>query len=385
MKTVRLRIAKDSVRPRVFKKMVRDADADTPNGSYVEVVDRDGAFVGRGLWNRRSTIPVRLLTRDPAARLDDDFLRRRVLDAVRLRRERLRLDEITDAYRLIHGEGDGVPGLVVDRFGGVLSAEVSLLAIYERMAAIKEWLREAVGFEALVVREESRYAKIEGFRIPPPRPSADWRTTVREHGARFRVDAAGAHKTGWFCDQRETRQALAALARGRRVADLCCHAGGFAIHALRAGARSATLVDLDEVAAASARANLEENGLAAEVIHADAFAFLRETPAGRFDAIVLDPPKFVRGIDERGGGLRRYADLNRLALERLDPGGLLLTCSCSGLVDEATFLDVVRRAAVDAGRRLRVLRLGGAPPDHPVDPEIPETRYLKTILAEALT
>jgi 23S rRNA (cytosine1962-C5)-methyltransferase len=380
--TVRLRIAASAVRPRLFRKMVRSADRGTAHGDVVRIEDRDGTYVGQGFYNGRSELAVRVLTRVHGETVDEAWVRRKVERAVRLRREVLRLDESTDAYRVFHAEADGLPGLVVDRYGDALSAEVSVLGTYRLMPVLKDALREQLGYRALAVREEARLAKIEGFRIPPPPRDADWRRRIREYDARFEVDLAGGHKTGFFLDQRDNRRAFALLARGRRVLDLCCHAGGFAIHAALAGARSVRAADLDEDAVALARANARRNDVPVEVVHADAFDVLRETKLGAVDAVVLDPPKLVRTRDERSRGLKRYLDLNTLALRALAPGGLLLTCSCSGLVDEPTFLETLRRAGTAADRKLRILRIAGAAPDHPVDPAVPESRYLKAVLAE---
>ncbi len=384
MKTVRLRIAAGSARGRIFKKMVKSADKGTSHGDVVSVLDRDGRPLGQGFYNGRSEISVRLLTRNPSEAIDENYIRRKVEAAIKLRRDTLHLGRRTDAYRIFHAEADGLPGLVVDRYGDVLSAEVSVLGTYRLMVEVKAALRGIVGYRALAVRADPRYAKLEGFRIPPLSPAPEWRRTIREYGAKFEVDLAGGHKTGFFLDQRDNRQAFAELAGGRNVLDLCCHAGGFSVHAAISGAKRVRAVDLDEAAVALARLNAKKNEANIEVVHADAFDVLRETKKGTFDALVLDPPKLVHSRDDRGKGLNTYFDLNRLALRALAPGAVLMTCSCSGLIDEPTFLETVRRAAAEADRGLRILRLSGAAPDHPVNPQVPETRYLKVVLAEVV-
>jgi 23S rRNA (cytosine1962-C5)-methyltransferase len=380
--TVRLKITGASARPRIFRQMVGEVDRRTANGEIVRLVDRDGAPVGQGFYNAQSEISVRLLTRSLAEPVDEAFFRKRIADAVRLRRDALNLDRVTDAYRVIHAEGDGIPGLVVDRYGDLLSAEVSVLGTFLQMRCIKDALREVLGFRAIAVRDEPHLAKREGFRVPPIVPSSEWRRVIRENRTQFEVDVSGGHKTGFFLDQRDNRQAFAERCRDRRVLDLCCHAGGFGIAAAQRGARSVRAVDLDEEAVRQARANAERNRIAMTVEHGDAFDVLRELRPGGVDALVLDPPKLVRSRSERGRGLKSYLDLNRLALRALEPGALLMTCSCSGLVDEATFLETLGKASRAAGRRMRILRIAGAAADHPVDPEVPETRYLKTVLAE---
>jgi 23S rRNA (cytosine1962-C5)-methyltransferase len=385
MKTIRMRIAASSASPRMFKKMVASTDKGVTNGDIVRIVDRNDEFVGQGFYNNKSEIAVRLLTRSSRETVDDEWIRRRVYDAVRLRRDVLRLDRVTDAYRVFHAEADGLPGLIVDRYGDLLSVEVSVLGTFLRMVDIKDALKAALSYRAIAVRDEPRISKKEGFRIPPFSPGPEWRCSMREHGARFHVDLAGGHKTGFFLDQRDTRRIFAEYCGGRRVLDLCCHAGGFGIQAALVGkASQVRCVDLDEAAVALARANAKLNGIEAEVVHADAFDELRGVKEGAFDALVLDPPKLVRSRGERTRGLNRYLDLNVLALKALKPGAIFLTCSCSGLIDEPTFLEIVRRAVRATGKGLRILRIAGASPDHPVNPEVPESRYLKTILAEVV-
>jgi 23S rRNA (cytosine1962-C5)-methyltransferase len=384
VKTVRLRIGAGSARPRIFRDMVAKAEVGIRAGDVVRIVDRDGTAVGQGFYNRQSQISVRLLTRSLSETLDDAWFARRVRSAIRLRTKTLGLGGRTDAYRVFHAEADGLPGLVVDRYGPLVSAEVSVLGTFLRMAAIKDALRKELRFDAIFVRDEPRISRKEGFKVPPARPGPEWRVVIREHEARYGVDASGGHKTGFFLDQRDTRRRFAELCRGRRVLDLFCHAGGFGILAAHRGARSVRCVDLDEEAVELATANAALNGVDVEVVRADAFDVLRACGKDEVDALVLDPPKLVRRRADRDVGMKRYLDLNTLALKALAPGALFLTCSCSGLVDEPTFLDTVRRSARYAGRGLRILRLGGAAPDHPVDPEVPESRYLKTILAEVV-
>jgi 23S rRNA (cytosine1962-C5)-methyltransferase len=229
----------------------------------------------------------------------------------------------------------------------------------------------------LVLSIDPEDRKREG--ITHPDSGAGRPTRVREHGLEYEVIPGGAHKTGFFCDQRDNRAAVGAAAKGRSVLDLCCNAGGFAMSAARAGARSVVAIDLDEDAVERTRANFKRNGLHADIRQDDAFDALRAARRGDYDLMILDPPKWVRSKDELETGLARYRDLNREALRKCEPGALIWTCSCSGLVDEGLFVRTVREAAAQARRDVQILSLRGAGPDHPIAIEVPESRYLKVL------
>ncbi|RJP37892.1 MAG: class I SAM-dependent rRNA methyltransferase [Phycisphaerales bacterium] len=230
-----------------------------------------------------------------------------------------------------------------------------------------------------VIRADERSAALEGFSVEPAPPST---TIIREHGVRYRVDLTGGHKTGFFCDQRDNRRRFAGFCRDAAVLDCCCYSGGFGLCAkLLGGASEVTSVDLDETALALARDNANLNQTRIKHVHADAFPYLRQMHGNGalYDAIVLDPPKLALTRRDVDDALRKYHDLNVLACQVLRPGGLLLTCSCSGLVSEPTFRDVVFRAGRRAGRRLQLLAASAAAADHPVADNCPETAYLKAL------
>jgi 23S rRNA (cytosine1962-C5)-methyltransferase len=226
---------------------------------------------------------------------------------------------------------------------------------------------------------EEHVQKQESFdcRSPEP-PSAE---VIVEHGVRFRVAAGGKHKTGFFLDQRDNRQYLASFCAGKRVLDLCCNTGGFAVYARARGAEEVVGVDLDESALALARQNAGLNGVRIRFVQSDLFPWLRDMigQGQRWDVVVLDPAKQTRDREEVDTALRRYTDMNRLALQAVADGGIFLTCSCTGLVSEYDFLDSVRRAAWQAGRELQVFRIGGAGADHPHLAHVREGRYLKAV------
>jgi 23S rRNA (cytosine1962-C5)-methyltransferase len=370
--------------PFVYRKMVigptggvRPAD-----GDLVRVVDRDHLPIGFGLWNSRSQISLRLLAQglEPPGR---GFWERRIDRAVALRRGMLGLDEVTNAYRVVHAEGDGLSGLIVDRYDDVLSAEVFSLGMYQRIGSILPLVAERLGTSHSRVTVDERIALAEDFAGRPlASPRLPPRVTVQEHGVRFRVAFEGSHKTGFFCDQRDNRRDLARFCADRTVLDVCCYTGGFGLHALvRGGAREVTGVDLDEKAIALARDNANANQVRPSLVHADAFGYMRQmTQNGRsFGVVVLDPPKLIPNRLEIAPGKRKYFDLNVLAMRLVEPGGVLLTCSCSGLLSAEEFLFLLRAAARQAGRSAQVLAQTGAAADHPVGLDALEGSYLKAV------
>ncbi|MFO0842076.1 MAG: class I SAM-dependent rRNA methyltransferase [Gemmataceae bacterium] len=378
---VRLKIERRSSHPWIFQKMVEKPATRLPPGSVVDILDRDGQWAGRGFYNGHSRITLRVLTTKPDEPIDADFFRRRIADAVSLRRDWLRLDAVTDAYRVVHSEGDGLSGLVVDRFGGVVVLEFFAAGMYRFREAIQSALEGQYPGSRFYHFAEEHVQKQESFDCRAPEPPAA--EVVTENGVRFRVAPGSKHKTGFFVDQRDNRQFLSSFCAGKRVLDLCCNTGGFSVYAKVRGADEVTGVDLDEQALGLARQNVGLNGVRVRFVQSDLFPWLRDMIAQgqRWDVVVLDPAKQTRDREEVETALRRYADMNRLAMQAVADGGLFLTCSCTGLVSEADFLDSVRRAAWQAGRELQVIRVGGAGGDHPFLAHVREGRYLKALFA----
>jgi 23S rRNA (cytosine1962-C5)-methyltransferase len=360
--------------------MVEKPATRLPGGSVVDIVDRGGQWVGRGFYNGHSRIALRVLTTEPAEAIDAGFFARRIARAVSLRRDWLKLDEVTDAYRLVFSEGDELSGLVVDRFGFTLVLEFFAAGMYRFRPAIQEALAGLYPGSQCYWFSEEHVQKQESFDCRSPEPPAP--LVITEHGVRFRVAPGSKHKTGFFLDQRDNRRALAEYCGGKRVLDLCCNTGGFAVYAKTLGQAEEVIgVDLDEDVIALAKQNANLNQARIRFVQADLFAWLREVlPSGqRFDVVVLDPSRQTRDREELGGALKKYLDMNRLALQAVAPDGLFLTCSCTGLVTEADFLEMLRRAAWQAGRTVQVLRTAGAAPDHPFQIHVPEGRYLKAV------
>jgi 23S rRNA (cytosine1962-C5)-methyltransferase len=386
---VRLKNAWKSSHPWIFQRLVEKPAQRPKPGSIVDAWGVDGGFVGRGFYNGHSRIALRILETDPAVPVDAGWFARRIGAAVALRREVLRLDEVSDAWRVVHSEGDGLSGLVVDRYADLLVVEFFSAGMYRH----REWIYDALRAQfpgcRLHAFADEHVQKQESFDFRP------WNSTgsepvapavITEHGVKFRADPAGAHKTGFFADQRDNRQWLSRHVAGRRVLDLCCNTGGFAVYAAVRGAAEVVGVDIDGDVIEIAKGNARLNEVRPRFVQADIFPWLRDAAnAGeRYDVVVLDPAKLTRDREQVIPALKKYLDMNRLALGVLAPGGLLATFSCTGLVSEEQFLDMLRRAAFYAGRTLQVLKVSGAGPDHPFLASVPESRYLKAVFCRVL-
>jgi len=383
--------------PLIFRKRINRCDGAMP-GDLVAVYGPDNTIFGYGLYNPRSELAVRMLFY--GADLPNEACWQQKFEAARsLRHDLLRINETTDAYRLIHAEADGLSGLVVDRYGDVLSAEVFSLGMYQRAQAILEQLAPLCGTQHTLVRSSPQFLSQEGCEpLPLSSPNLPEQVTIQEFGTRFRVRFAGGHKTGFFCDQRENRKRLADFCKGRTVLDLCCYTGGFSIQAKKlGGASEVTGVDLDEEPLRVARENANLNQVRVRFVQADAFLYIREMlQQGRqYDVVVLDPPKLIRNREELQEGTKKHFDLNRLAMRLVRPGGLFLSCSCSGLLQESEFLRMLAAASYQAGpllepttagrperhaaRPMQIIARTGAAADHPVAAGVPESEYLKAV------
>jgi len=377
---VRLKIVRRSSHPWIFQKMVDKPATRLPGGTVVDIVDRDGQWAGRGFYNGHSRIALRVLTMNRDEAIDADFFARRLTRAVELRRNLLHLDDVTDSYRLVHSEGDQLSGLVVDRFGSTIVLEFFASGMYRFREIIQQVLCAQFPDSRFYWFAEEHVQKQESFDCRPP--EAPLPGVITEHGLKFRVAPGSKHKTGFFLDQRDNRLALAGFCPGKRVLDLCCNTGGFAVHAKALGnAEEVVGVDLDEQALELAKQNANLNQAKIRFVQGDLFTWLRDIlPGGqRFDVVVLDPSKQTRDREELDYALKRYFDMNKLALQAVAPGGVFLTCSCTGLVSESEFLESLRRAAWQAGRTVQIMRVSGAAADHPFLVHVPEGRYLKAV------
>jgi 23S rRNA (cytosine1962-C5)-methyltransferase len=380
--TVTLKIERRSSHPWIFQKMVEKPSGRIAPGSVVEIEDRNGTWVGRGFYNGHSRIALRLLTANPDEAVDADFFAKKIGEAVAFRREVLGLDTVTDAYRLVHSEADGLSGLVVDRFGDTVVVEFFAAGMFKQRSVLLEVLKSHFPAAKFYWFAEEHVGKQESFDCRPPEPPPPG--VIQEHGLKFRVAPGSKHKTGFFLDQRDNRRTLASFCGGKRVLDICCNSGGFSIYAKALGGAGEVVgVDLDEQALDLAKQNAKLNGAAVRYIQADLFSWLRDVlPNGeQFDVVVLDPAKLTRDRESVAQALRKYCDMNRLAIQAVRPGGIFLTCSCTGLVREEDFLESLKRAAWQAGRTLQVFKVSGAAADHPFLIHVPEGRYLKAVFA----
>lgn len=386
---VRLAVDRIPPGPWVYARLTDDFGPDGPvagDGSIVEVVDRAGRFCGHALYNSTSDIRLRMLSRGRKSDLDRprQHLQRLIAAALRLRRRVLGLDQVTDAYRIVHAEGDDLSGLIVDKLGDALVCQYHSLGFWELRGTVESILQELLPGHAVVHRFARTARGPEGF--PETDPGEDGASVgpryIHEFGVRFLVHPGASHKTGWFCDQRDNRRRVADLAQGRDVLDLCCHAGGFSIPAALAGAHSVRAVDLDEEPLARADEAARENDANVEVRHADAFDVLREVSGGkrRPGLVILDPHKLAKGTRDLESAKVKYRDLNALGIAATAPGGLLATFSCSGALDLPAFAGLIFQAARRAERDVRLLETLGAAHDHPQRPDFGRSRYLKGLL-----
>jgi len=378
---IHLNTERRSTHPWIFQKMVDKPAVRPKPGSVVDIIDREGNFAGRGFYNGHSRIALRVLTADPDETIDEAFFARKIGEAVSLRRDVLKLDRVTDAYRLIHSEGDGLSGLVVDRFADTLVIEYFSAGMFRQRDLIRRVLLEHFPGANVYSFAEEHVQKQESFDFNAPAAPAP--TVISEHGVKFHAAPGTKHKTGFFADQRDNRKFLSEFCEGKRVLDLCCNSGGFAIYAKSIGGADEVVgVDLDEEILGVAERNAKLNKSRVRFVQADIFAWLRDVAVNnrdQYDVVVLDPAKMTRDREQVIPALKKYLDMNKLALAAVKPGGIFLTCSCTGLVSEEQFLDMLRRAAFYANRKVQVLKVTGAGPDHPFLANVPESRYLKAV------
>jgi len=374
--------------PAVFPRLLGDVSPDARPGDWVSVYDKNGDPLGAGLFNPRAKIPLRVVAHGTEP-IGEEYFEMAIRRAVALRRDLFKLDAETDAYRLVNSDGDGLSGLTIDRYGDVLFCEIYSLGIAQRLPAWLPLLHELAGTKFARVYVDHDLGSLEGIKpsiFNETNTAAPKTVKIRENGVRYEVDFEGGHKTGFFCDQRENRKRVARFAKGARMLDLCCYTGGFSLCAkVLGGAEDVTSVDLDEVAIAQARRNANLNQVRLSMVHADAFAYARQMFQNKetFDLVVLDPPKFIFTRDAAGNweGRQKYEDLNQLALGLVKPGGIFVTCSCSGLLSLEDFEQHVIKAAHRLNRRLQFFEGTGPGPDHPVYSNCLESRYLKVLWA----
>ncbi len=351
-------------------------------GELVRVTDARGRLLGVGYYNPHTLIAARLVTRE-LREIDRQFFEERLAAAVRLRERHL---PGATACRLVFGEADGLPGLVVDRYGAVLVVRPLTAGMEQLLPVALEALETTLAPEGIVVRRDAGIRELEGLPLAEPevRGRVEAPLAIDVNGLTFEVDPLRGQKTGFFFDQRMNHQRIDRLAPGARVLDAFCYSGAFGLRAAKAGAREVVFLDASADALGLARRNAERNGLAerCRFEQADALDRLARLDAAgeRFDVVILDPPAFAKSRKQVAGARRGYREINRRAFRLLAPGGHLVTCSCSYHIDRETFREIVRDAAADAGRTALVVAAAGQAPDHPVLLGCPETDYLKCLV-----
>jgi len=371
--------------PWVFAQAVHRVSAPPADGAEVVVVDPTGKGLGRGFWSADSAIPVRLLTRNADEALSPAFFRRRLEEAHALRAlNQLPHAGHTDGYRLVHAEGDRLPGLIIDVYGGTAVVQLLTAAMTQR----KDWLGALIA-EICGASNVITAPNLSSKTAPSPSEvlhgAAPDDLLFLERGLRFRLAAQQSQKTGYYFDQRSHRSRIEALSSGRDVLDAFSYVGGFALAAARGGAQSVTALDSSAPAIEQGQRIAEDNGLGERIRFQKADVrteLARLTDSGAsFDLLVLDPPKLVPTAKHLERGRHAYRKLNREALALVRPGGVLVTCSCSAAMTETEFLRMLSFASGDARRELSVFAVGRQGEDHPILPGFSEGAYLKTVFA----
>ena len=378
--------------PWLYAESIREQNRRGELGDLAVIYDRNDRFLALGLYDPDSPLRVRVLHRGKPEQVDSKWWRRRLQETV-ARRDGL-FDEGTTGFRWIHGESDGWPGLVLDRYDRTLVLKLYTAAWLHRWDELRVLLLEQFGPDRLVLRlsRNSQAAARRGYQLSDGQvvsgPALETPVVFLETGLRFEADVVRGQKTGFFLDQRENRRRIEALAAGRAALNVFSFSGGFSLYAARGGAAAVTDVDISPHALEACRRNFALNGdlprvqaSQHELIQADAFEWLEKSPARLFDLVILDPPSLAKKEAERAGAIQAYGRLAREAVERLRPGGILLACSCSAHVSSSEFFDAVLRGAGGAGHRIAELERTLHPPDHPAG--FREAEYLKGIFLKA--
>ena len=365
--------------PWIFSNEIASEGKNLAAGSVVDVKGDDGQTVGSGFFNLKSLIAVRLFARAAGATPDQDFFAQHLSRALKLRG----YFYPRPFYRLVHAEGDGLPGLVIDRFDDVLVIQITIagmeLVLPQLISALKALLAPAT----IILRNDAPSRALEGLPLYTRAELGNMgRILIEENGARYFADLGTGQKTGWYYDQRDNRAFIAGLAKGHSVLDAYSYTGGFGILAAKSGAKEVICLDSSEPALALAEESAAANRVSVRAVKADVFDELSRLAAGkeRFDIVVADPPPFVKSRKDLEPGAKAYRKLARLATEVTAPGGILLLASCSHNIPLERFASECAAGITRGGRSAALIRTAGAGPDHPVHPMLPESAYLKTLV-----
>ena len=373
--------------PWVFAGAIERVDGSPADGDEVELRAGTGTFIARGLFNSNSKILVRLYSWDEGRELNRDFFRERLARAIQLRHDVLHLNHgPASAYRVVSSESDYLSGLIVDRYADCLSVQFTSLAIGRRKAMFAELLQELLNPRSIYLRTEKGIGKLEGLT---QHDELLWgeepgELTIEENGLRFAVNLTEGQKTGYYLDQRDNRAVVAKMAAGKRVLDAFCYSGGFGLFAAKAGATEVTGIDASDAALELAQKNAIANGLGQlTFVQGDVFSHLADFAQAKrkFDILILDPPKFARNRAAVPEAMRGYRRLHQLAMKLLAPDGVLVSCSCTGLISMHDLEDVITAVTIEAKRDTQILERRGPSADHPVSVTCRESGYLKCIIS----
>jgi len=360
----------------VFSNEISSIRGDLKAGEIVELLRHDEKFLGLGFYHPHSLIALRFLT-NKQEEISFDFFERRIQQALKLRQT---LYPDTETFRLVHGESDFLPGLIIDKYNEFISLQILSAGMESRISLICDVLDSIFHPKAIVARNDAAIRTLEELplekKVLRGNPGV---TIIDDGGVKFEVDILQGQKTGFFLDQRENRKAIHRYAAGGTVLDCFCNEGGFALHAAAAKAATVQGFDISESAIAKAKVNSRLNNALSDFEIGDAFETLRQLneKGKRFDVIILDPPSFTKSKKNIPAALRAYKEINAATLRLIKSGGFLISASCSHHITEDGFLSTVEQAAVKAKRLIQLLEFAGAAPDHPVIPAMPETKYLK--------
>ncbi|MDD3626654.1 MAG: class I SAM-dependent rRNA methyltransferase [bacterium] len=372
--------------PWVFSGAINRAEEIT-NGEIVEVFDSSNQFLGKGFYNSKSQITVRILEWDRDTEISEDWWRARIINAIKSREH----IKNTDSIRLVYSEGDFIPGLIIDKYSEYLIVQILSLGIEMNKEMIIKIFVDLIHPKGVYERVDEKIKELEGLsgisqiafgEIPEE-------IVINENGNKFSVNIKDGQKTGFYLDQRENREYVKRYSEGRKVLDCFSFTGGFSVYALKFGAESVSLVDSSEESLKIAMKNFELNGVSnkeIKTLHCDAFQELRKfrDRGEKFDMIILDPPKLAPSKYQKEKALRAYKDINILGMKLLNPGGILFTFSCSGAVTGDDLLRVLEYAAIDSGKTIQVIQKLSQSSDHPILISCPETEYLKGFVARVI-
>jgi len=373
--------------PWIFSGAIERIEGEPEDGDIVDVLDSDGNFLARGYLNRKSQINVRVLTRDESEQVDESLFRRRIADAINYRRDVLHLDKYS-AYRLIHDAADLLPGLIVEKYADYLVIQILTLGMELRRDIIADILEELLSPAGIYERSDSSIRNKEGLGLrkgllrgqePPDE------VEIRQDAVKLLVNFKDGQKTGAFLDQRENVEITTSYVKDKEVLDCCCYTGNFSVWSAVRGAKSVVGVDMSNRALETAQRNVALNGVGdvCQFIQGDLFQVLNNCKRN-FDMIILDPPGFARSKRSVNRAARGYKHINMTAMKLLNPGGILVTFSCSHHIDPRLFRQIVFAASADANCNMRIIHTLHASPDHPINISHPESEYLKGLICQKM-